>query len=304
MRQHVGIVFILLAFMGHLGADAQRVYYDEQLVNWQDRLPPPGPDLMHTVVMVGDVKYPASDSTLVRLLGNVLETIEGQNGSVILLGDLAYPRGLPEETDPGYREARDDLEALLSVLEPFDGNIIFLPGNHDWDKGGKNGWDNVKNESSFVTGLLDRDNVYFPGAGCPGPFEIPLSDDITAIVFDSQWWFQKFQKPGPDEGCEFEDEAGLFVQIEDIIRRNKDKKIIFATHHPLFSVGNHGGFFPASRLLFPLLDINKSLFIPLPGFIYTWYRKYLGSIQDLAHPEYKILKNTLKEVFRQYPNII
>ena len=53
-----------------------------------------------------------------------------------------------------------------------------------------------------------------------------------------------------------------------------------------------------------MLDINRSLYIPLPGFLYTWYRKFLGHMQDLSHPEYKMLRATLNEVFREYPELI
>jgi hypothetical protein len=296
------IILLTLVLSAHLGA--QRVFYDSSVENWTSLDPPPRLELMHSVILVGDIKYPASDSTMMSLLAHKLEQAGDQNGSLIILGDLAYPRGLPEEDEKGFSEAERDLAALLSTIRSFEGDILMVPGNHDWDKGGKDGWDHVKNESAFISKWLDRDNVYLLEGGCPGPVEVPLTKDITAILFDSQWWFQKFEKPGPDEGCDFEDEAGLFTQVEDIIRRNKGKKIIFATHHPLFSVGNHGGYFHPSRLFFPLLDVHKALYVPLPGFIYTLYRKYLGSIQDLAHPEYKILKNTFLEVFREYPDII
>ncbi|MCK4989839.1 MAG: hypothetical protein KAS29_05110, partial [Bacteroidales bacterium] len=101
-----------------------------------------------------------------------------------------------------------------------------------------------------------------------------------------------------------EDEADFFVQIEDAISRNRDKKIVFAAHNPLYSVGNHGGHFTAADNLFPLLNVNKALYIPLPGFIYTGYRKFLGYNQDLAHPQYKMLIEALLETFEGHSNII
>lgn len=134
--------------------------------------------------------------------------------------------------------------------------------------------------------------------------EVELSTDVTLIIFDSQWWFHKNIKPGVDEDCDFVEEGDLFIQIEDILRRNRDKKVIFATHHPLFSAGKHGGHFPVSYLLFPMLEFNNLMYIPLPGFIYTGYRKYLGNIQDIAHPDYKIFKQSLLDIFHDYPNII
>ena len=162
----------------------------------------------------------------------------------------------------------------------------------------------VKYEEQYIEQYLGRGNVFLPDLGCPGPVEVELSQDITLIIFDSQWWFHNNVKPGSDGECGFVEKAELFIQIEDALRRNKDKKVIFAAHHPLFSVGEHGGFFPASYLLFPLLEIKNWMYIPLPGFLYTGYRKYLGNIQDLAHPEYKKFKETLLNIFRKYPNVI
>lgn len=297
-------LLMILILLVHSLLCGQRVYYHDSIAGWEEKDPPPEEELVHSVVLIGDVKYPSEDNTMMRLLRKKLDAIPQGRGSLILVGDILYPRGLPEEDEPGFDEGRADLDSILAVIDDFDGHVIFTAGNHDWDKGGEDGWEKVVNAEKYVNSHFKGENIYLPGGGCPGPVEVQVTDDLTVIVFDSQWWFHKYRKPGPDEGCDFEDESDLFVQIGDIIRRNNGKKIIFAAHHPLFSVGSHGGFFPASRLLFPLLDFNKSLYIPLPGFIYTWYRKYLGSIQDLAHPEYKILRSTLSNVFSAYPDLI
>ncbi|MEZ5146122.1 MAG: hypothetical protein R2759_03265 [Bacteroidales bacterium] len=99
--------------------------------------------------------------------------------------------------------------------------------------------------------------------------------------------FQNYRKPGIEDGCEFEDEAGIFIAVEDAIRRHQGKNILFATHHPLISAGNHGGYFPASRMLFPLLDENKNLYIPLPVLFIqvtenTWAIFRIWSIQIIS----------------------
>ena len=301
MSVYEGVLILFFSISISIG-NAQAPFYSSHVEHWKSEMPPPENELLHSVVLIGDLKNPASDSTMINFLKEKLMLIQSK-GSVILLGDLVYPYGLPVEEDEDYLAAKADIDGLLSALKDFQGNIVFLPGNHDWDRGQKDGWEHVKNEEAYVKGFFGRENVYFTEGGCPGPVEVHLSDDVVAIVFDSQWIFQKNEKPGPD-ACDFEDEAGLFIEIEDIIRRNKGKKIIFAAHHPLFSAGEHGGYFPTFRLLFPLLDMNKSLYIPLPGFIYTAYRKYLGNIQDLAHPEYKKFRQHLLRIFNTYPNII
>jgi len=301
-------IILILIFLQFNDINAQKVFYNDQVLNWKENFPAHEAELIHSVFLIGDIKYPSQDNSVVRLLKNKLNH-SPKESSLLFLGDIVYPKGVPAISDniqdyDNYKAAIADLSTIFRNISDFKGNIIFTPGNHDWAKGRKEGWENVLNEQQYIKEALNQDNVFFPEGGCPGPVEVPLSDDIVAIVFDSHWWLHKNEKPGPQDGCDFEDESGLFIQIEDIIRRNEGKKIIFTTHHPLFSVGNHGGHFHASRLLFPLLDKNEYLYVPLPGFLYTWYRKYLGHIQDISHPEYKILKETFLEVFNEYPNII
>lgn len=282
---------------------AQKLFYAPGNENWKSDISHNSNELLYSVYLLGDIKYPLPDSENLRLLKNQISNEEKQS-AVVFLGDILYPLGLPDSADKNFSEAEKNLQHILNAVDNYNGEVVFLPGNHDWSRGRQQGWESVKNEEQYIEQYLNRGNIYLPDLGCPGPVEISLSDDITLIVFDSQWWFQKNEKPGDNGECDFVDEAEIFIQIEDAIRRNRDKKVIFATHHPLYSVGNHGGYFPTSYLLFPLLEIKNWMYLPLPGFIYTGYRKYLGHIQDLAHPEYKIFKETLLEIFSEYPNVI
>jgi len=297
------LIFTIFLSVFVLSGTAQKIYYAPGNENWKTDIPDNSNDLLYSVYLLGDIKYPLPDSENLKLLKNQISK-EGEQCAVVFLGDILYPLGLPDSADKSFPEAEENLKHILNTVEAFEGDVVFLPGNHDWSRGRKQGWESVKNEEQFIEQYLEKGNIYLPDLGCPGPVEIELSNDITLIVFDSQWWFQKNEKPGDNGECDFVDEVEIFIQIEDAIRRNRDKKVIFATHHPLYSVGNHGGYFPASYLLFPLLEVKNWMYFPLPGFIYTGYRKYLGNVQDLAHPEYKIFKETVLEILKEYPNVI
>jgi len=281
----------------------QKRFYAPGNENWEQELSEDPTELLYTVYLVGDIKYPNLENKNLDILQKHI-SLEDSNSALVFLGDLLYPLGLPDSSDKQFDDADRNLNYILEKFKNFTGRLVFLPGNHDWSKSRQQGWESVKNEENFIENYFNNENVFLPDGGCPGPIEIKLSEDLTLIVFDSQWWFHKNEKPGLDGECDFEDEADLFIQVEDAIRRNRDKKVIFATHHPLYSVGKHGGYFPASYLLFPLLEVKNWMVLPLPGFIYTGYRKYLGDLQDLAHPEYKIFKETMLEIFREYPNLI
>ena len=302
VRLHKIIFIIILLGLFHDGS-AQKIYFAPGSENQVEAISLDSTDLLYSVYLVGDLKYPLPDNENLKLLKSHISK-EGKQSALVVLGDILYPIGLRDSADKHFQEDEDNLKHILKTINDFEGEVVFMPGNHDWARGRKQGWETVKNEERYIEQFLDRGNVFLPDGGCPGPVEIQLSDDITLIVFDSQWWFQQNVKPGADGECGFIDEEDMFIQIEDAIRRNRDKKVIFAAHHPLYSVGNHGGFFPASYLLFPLLEVKNWMYLPLPGFIYTGYRKYLGSTQDLAHPEYKIFRATLMDILSEYPNVI
>jgi hypothetical protein len=301
---HSKFALILILFFSGLCANAQNIVYNERVEGWEKSIKPDAEsNLTYSMFLIGDLKYPSQENAVLDLLQLKLNQ-QSENSAVVFLGDIVYDSGFPDSIEQDYKLYADTLKNILKSVENFKGQIVFIPGNHDWDNGSNRGLDRINNLEDFIEKDLDRGNVFFPDNGCPGPVEVRLSEDIILVVFDSHWWFHKNEKPGFENDCGFEDESDINTEITDILRKNRDKKVIFAAHHPMFSVGNHGGHFPVSSLLFPFLELNKSLFIPAPGFIYTSYRKYFGDIQDLAHPDYKLYKENLLDIFKDFPDLI
>ncbi|MBN2773006.1 MAG: BamA/TamA family outer membrane protein [Prolixibacteraceae bacterium] len=296
--------FLILFFcIVTLSVYSQKVVYSPDVKGWENEVPENDSGLLYSVFLIGDLKYPSSENVVLKLLQKKLGQ-QTKQSALVVLGDIVYPYGLPDKDDDDYQPNADTLVNILKTVKDFKGEIVFIPGNHDWENGKSEGWDRVKNEEKFIEKYLDRGNTFLPDKGRPGPVEVNLTEDITLVVFDSQWWFHQFEKPTGGSDEEEINAAGLLVEIQDILRRNKNKKVIFATHHPLHSVGVHGGNFPAYSLLFPFMMKNKNAVIPAPGFIYTSYRKYFGTIQDMANPEYKIYTENLEDQFKEFPNLI
>ncbi len=260
-------------------------------------------EILYSIYLIGDLRTDSAGLSNLNFFKKYSDA-DSSKKAVIILGDILYPFGLPDSSEKNFPEAEKNLKKILEIFKPFNGKIFMLPGNHDWAKGKKDGYESVKNEEKYIEQYLNKGNVYRPDNACSGPEEINLSEDITLIIFDSQQWFQKNTNQETDQECIFKSEADLYLRIDDILNRNKNKKIIFATHHPLYSIGKHGGYFPLSDYIFPLRNLNPALFIPLPGIIYTGYRKYLGNIQDTAHPEYKEFIRLMTNVFKKYPDVI
>lgn len=226
---------------------------------------------------------------------------------IVFLGDNIYPKGMPEESSRQRKEAEQILEASVNLAPGFKGQVIFIPGNHDWKAGRPDGLNFIRNQQAWLDSL-HRDNVkLLPQNGCPGPVEVPLSDQVMLIVIDTQWWIHPWDKPeGENSLCDCKTQADLIIQLNDALRRNSSKRVIVAAHHPVITYGEHGGVFSLKDHIFPLTDINKKLYIPLPviGSIYPVYRKVFGHNQDMAHPEYRKLKEQMMTLLEQYPGVI
>ncbi len=226
--------------------------------------------------------------------------------SLIFLGDNIYPKGMPSEDDKFRQTAESIIKGQLDVAEGYFGNVFMVPGNHDWDKGHNEG--NFRNleQEEFVQAYMDSLNIYLPDKGCPGPVELQLQDDLTLILLNSQWFLHPWTKPGIDEGCQGQTVNEIMTLIEDILKRNKGKKIVIASHHPMYTYGIHGGRATFKDHLFPLTNASPNLYIPLPiiGSLFPFYRKYLGNYQDLANPVYKSYRDKLVDVLEKYENVI
>jgi Calcineurin-like phosphoesterase len=227
--------------------------------------------------------------------------------TVLYLGDNLYEKGLPGEEFTTYKSYRSVLDSQVSIADGTPSKVYMIPGNHDWENGSRNGLETVTREQQYVDFLL-KDNVKFlPEDGCPGPFAINLGDDVTIIVFDSQWWLHPFDKPGIESDCDCKTKDELVTRIADLASRNAKKLVILACHHPFRSNGVHGGFFTWKQHIFPFTDIFPKAYIPLPviGSIYPIVRKVYGTPQDLSHPVYANMINEISEAIKNAaPNII
>jgi hypothetical protein len=227
--------------------------------------------------------------------------------TVLFLGDNIYPSGLQDEELYNYDDGKAALDSQLAIADGTDAKIIMIPGNHDWDEGKRTGYEGILREQIYVDYFSGKKNVNFlPKDGCPGPVEVSLSNDVTLVLFDSQWWLHQFDKPGVESDCDCKTEDELLSQLQDILNRNLKKLVIFACHHPFKSNGIHGGNYTIKQHLFPFTDIRKNLYVPLPviGSIYPIARSVFGTPQDLPHPNYVNMINKISAVAKSHPNLV
>ncbi|WP_420580317.1 metallophosphoesterase [Reichenbachiella sp.] len=263
------------------------------------------PNSKHQVFLIGDAGEPALAKENLSLLRDQLSSA-GKDATLIFLGDNIYPKGLPPQGHPHRKEAEEKLKLQFDITKNFQGRTIVIPGNHDWAKGQKEGWTHVNEQEKFVKKYFDSKKVFYPKNAEPGPEEIKLAEGLYLIVFDMQWILHAWEKPLESDPLNKTEPTDVLVDISSLLEKHKNDHVILASHHPIYSYGPHGGKFPFKAHLFPLTELNKNLYIPIPivGSIYPGYRATAGSIQDIPHPEYKTIRNSLEVLLQQYPNTI
>jgi Omp85 superfamily domain/Calcineurin-like phosphoesterase len=230
------------------------------------------------------------------------------SGNVLVyLGDNVYPQGMPPDGSPGLSRAREILDYQVSVVKGKKAKAYFLPGNHDWKQGRPGGWDQVKNESAYLRSLQLSNVEMLPVEGCPGPVEVQVSEKVVLVFMDSEWWLEPDgERPGSNSACDCKDPASVITALKDIISSYPHKLIVLAMHHPLYTHGEHGGYYTLKHHIFPLTDKWPGLYFPLPviGSIYPLARGVFGTVQDTRNPKYKDLRQQVEDVIKGHPNVV
>ncbi len=263
-----------------------------------------GNDPIYSVFLIGDAGEPDENPVLDVLKAELAKI--GDKGAVVYLGDNIYPKGMPPVGHELRAGAEKSLDGQINAVKDFAGKKIFIPGNHDWAQGRDAGLQWLSNEEQYVEAALDSMDVFLPSGGCPGPVEVELTEKITLITIDTQWFLHK--GPKPTESCGVNSLTDVAALLQDALLRNAHKKVIVVSHHPMYTYGIHGGVFGIKDHLFPLTASKKTknLYLPLPGLgsIYPLYRQIFGNIQDNTHPVYKRFRDGMVSLMSQHPDLI
>ncbi len=287
---------------------SKKPYYKESEKNWRDQILPSEDRLSHSVLLIGDTGHPAMDGQdeVLNMLSRQIAVLP-EKMTVVFLGDNIYPKGLPAVNHGLRRLSEQRLRVQLDVFKNFPGRLIFLSGNHDWNRGRSDGYDYVIRQEEFIREYTRRADVYLPTGGCPGPVTLDLTDNLALVIINTQWWVQRGFRPiGADYGCKAQSETHFYELLDASLKSLAGKHILVAAHHPLYSNALHGGRFTLKHHLFPLTAVHKKLYVPLPlaGSLYPLYRQFFGAYEDMSHPRYKRMRKKLLQLFKGYKNLI
>lgn len=302
MKSFTAILLLLFA----TACGTQKLDYTK--VKLDGPAPQPTGNLLYSLYMIGDVgDSPQKSGANLEVLKKQLQQADPEKSGVVFLGDNIYPAGLHKKSSDMRKQDEERIDIQLESVKDFEGDIVFIPGNHDWDRHGKDGWKHVKRQEDYVQDYLDKGNVFLPSHGCPGPELVKLAPGLVMIVIDTEWWIHRFERPvGEKDGCGVRSTQEFMVAFQDLLKKYRNQNVIVAAHHPLFSNGNHGGHFTIKEHIFPITEIKDNAYVPLPvlGSIYPWYRKFLGHPQDITHPRYQEMKQQLFTAMNEYDNVI
>ncbi|HUF09532.1 MAG TPA: metallophosphoesterase, partial [Rhodothermales bacterium] len=237
-----------------IGGCVSSPYLAESLSEWKAAAPPPEDDLLYRIYLIGDSGYPRLDGPdpILTWLEARFKA-ESENSAAVYLGDNIYPKGLPESDDPLYAESLARINKQLDALKDFRGRIVFIPGNHDWDKSGQSGLWALNRQEDHIEAYLNRGNTFLPDDGFPGPSVVELTEDLVLVAIDTEWWLHDFERPIGDTGdYNLEVEEDFLIEFDDVMREYEGKRVIVAAHHSMYSNGEHAGFMSLKHHLFPL----------------------------------------------------
>ncbi|RZM11455.1 MAG: metallophosphoesterase, partial [Pedobacter sp.] len=261
--------------------------------------------LQATIVLIGDAgQLTNGRQPVVNAVQKLIPL--NKKTTVVYLGDNLYKTGLPDDALPTYDIAKAPLDSQIMIAGKSPVKVYFIPGNHDWANGGRNGYESILRVQNYIDILGNKYVTQLPRDGCPGPEEVKITDDVTLVIMDSQWWIQENDKPGVESDCPYKTKEEFLTELDEIFSRNDDKLVIFAMHHPFRSYGSHGGYFTLKQHIFPFTDINPKFYFPLPviGSAYPLTRAVFGTAQDLKHPFYQDMINRVEAVVKGHNNVI
>ncbi len=283
---------------------ATEPWHSEEKENWESNNSQTGAELDYRMILIGDMGDPVLEGEDPVLSMLQTKLWDGDKSSVIFLGNNVLDGGMPAEQSQKRELAEEKLAKIFSALGNYRGNIFFTAGNHDW----KPGIEGLRAQRDFILNFPSADKVeYLPGSGCPGPETVEMADNVVLIMIDSEWFLQRDKEQiAQDSNCKNRSIQDVASELKEIVDNNIDKHLVLAAHHPFETRSKHGGYFTWKEHFFPLTDVHKSLYLPLPvvGSFYPVLRNMGISNQDLSSARYDDYDDAVLDVLEGHPSVI
>ncbi len=271
-----------------------------------------GATFSQSIFFIGDAGEPSLDNQepVLSALEKQL-VVQPEKNVVVFLGDNIYPDGMPAPNSDNRQLSEQKLDEQIKIIDRSGARGIFIPGNLDWDKGSADGWDRVKFQQKYIEEQKNPRLQFIPKnvredsfGGCPGPDVVDIGGSIRLIILDTQWWLHDGPKPvDASSSCTCYTKEKILQELGVALRTAGGRKVFVASHHGFATHGPHGGFFDWKVHIFPMRELVRWLWLPLPviGSLYPLVRNFGVTNQDLSSSAYTEMKNRIDSVFNIYP---
>ena len=271
--------------------------------------PMPARDSIEVAIfLIGDAGSKAYDGEpVLRELAIQSDSLRPVRQFIVFLGDNVYPRGVPPLGHPNRKDAERRLAAQVLAIRKGSAQGLLIPGNHDWDRQGRDGWNSIRRQDSLVRQFGGTDVRLAPSDGCPGPDVVDLGTHVRLIALDTEWWLHNDVKPyGDTSPCPTKTYEEVEDSLAGALRDKGGRHAIILTHHPMQSGGTHGGHFTLNDHLFPLRNWKPWMWLPLPiiGSLYPLARQSGISNQDVSGQKYGQLRAAFERAFYRHPPLV
>jgi hypothetical protein len=260
------------------------------------------------IFLIGDAGSQAYDGEpVLHELALQSDSLRPVRQFVVFLGDNVYPRGVPPLDNPGRDDAERRIAAQVLAIRKGSAQGLLIPGNHDWDRQGRDGWNSIRRQDTLVRRFGGKDVRLAPSGGCPGPEVVDLGTHVRLIALDSEWWVHNDVKPyGDSSPCPTTTYEEVQDSVAGALRDKGERHAIVLTHHPMRSGGTHGGSFTLGDHIFPLRNWKRWMWLPLPlvGSLYPFARQMGISNQDVTGGKYRQMRSALERAFYKNPPLV
>ncbi len=269
--------------------------------NWENPTFPKQKEIEKTFYLVGDAGLSPMGgmSKSLATFQNYLKNEKVSGNYTIFLGDNIYPAGMDPEGHPRRKQSENMIDAQFKAVTDYDGHTIFIPGNHEWYNNGVLG---VAREEDYVESIFKNQDAFKPSKGC-GLESITISENIQLIIIDTQWMLEDWNKnPTINKDCDIKTREKFLLKLKLELEKNQNKTIVFAMHHPMFSNGNHGGYFALEKHLYPF---QKKIPLPILSSLVVQIRSQGGvSVQDRYNELYNNFMVRLQEMAKNNKRLV
>lgn len=266
--------------------------YKTQLKKGVSSIALPNKEIEHTFYLIGDAgNSKIGASTIALQLFKKQLSKASKNSTAIFLGDNVYPKGFVAEQHKNRAFAEHQLIVQTDAVKDFKGQVIFIPGNHDWYSGIKG----LHAQEEYIENIIG-DGSFLPEKGCPID-KVHVSDDVELIIIDSEWYLTDWDKhPTVNDDCEIRTRERFYEEFESLVKKARGKTTLIAIHHPMFTNGPHGGQYSFTSHLKP---------IPILGSLKNVIRKTSGiSPADIQNSDYNTMIKRLVTLARENDKVI